>query len=205
MRTGISFTVSSSDRKQLEALVSSGNSLQKHVWRARIVLLSADGVGTQGIMDTTGKSKTTVWRWQARYAEAGVAGLLCDATRPPGKMPTPQGRIDEVIRKTQESPPHEATHWTARAMAKTMGLGVVTVQRIWKAHGLSPHRWRQFKLSNDPAFAEKLRDVVGLYVSPPAHVLPGRRCTASLRGPWCSASTKSRKFKRLTELSPDYL
>jgi hypothetical protein len=86
-------------------------------------------------------------------------------------MPTPQGRIDEVIRKTQESPPHEATHWTARAMAKTMGLGVVTVQRIWKAHGLSPHRWRQFKLSTDPAFAEKLRDVVGLYVSPPAYAV----------------------------------
>ena len=81
-------------------------------------------------MDTTGKSKTTVWRWQARYAKAGVAGLLSDATRPPGKMPTSQHRIDEVIRKTQENPPHEATHWTARAMAKTMVLGVVTVQRI---------------------------------------------------------------------------
>lgn len=171
MRTGISFTVSSSDRNQFEAIIASGNSLQKHVWRTRIVLLSADGVGTQGIMDTTGKSKSTVWRWQARYAEAGVAGLLSDATRPPGKMPTPQGRIDEVIRKTQERPPHEATHWTARAMAKTMELGVVTVQRIWKAHGLSPHRWRQFKLSTDPVFAEKLRDVVGLYVSPPAHAV----------------------------------
>ena len=171
MRTGISFTVSPSDRKQLEALIASGNSPQKHVWRARIVLLSADGVGTQGIMDATGKSKTTVWRWQARFAQSGAVGLLCDATRPPGKAPTSQERVDEVIRKTQESPPHEATHWTGRAMAKAMGLGVVTVQRIWKAHGLSPHRWRQFKLSNDPAFAEKLRDVVGLYVSPPAHAV----------------------------------
>ena len=171
MRTGISFTVSSSDRKQLEAIIASGNSAQKHVWRALIVLLSGDGVGTQGIMNATGKSKTTVWRWQARFSEAGVAGLLSDATRPPGKAPTPQERVDEVVRKTQESPPHEAMHWTARAMAKTMGLGVVTVQRIWKAHGLSPHRWRQFKLSNDPAFAEKLRDVVGLYVSPPAHAV----------------------------------
>lgn len=148
MRTGISFTVSSSDRKQLEAIIASGNSAQKHVWRAWIVLLSADGVGTQGIMDATGKSKTTVWRWQARFAQSGAVGLLSDATRPPGKAPTPQERVDEVVRKTQESPPHEATHWTARAMAKAMGLGVVTVQRIWKAHGLSPHRWRQFKLSN---------------------------------------------------------
>jgi transposase len=171
MRTGISFTVSPSDRKQLEAIIANGNSPQKHAWRARIVLLSADGAGTQAIMTATGKSKTTVWRWQERYAEAGVAGLLCDATRPPGKAPTPRERVDEVIRLTQDKPPHEATHWTARAMAKAMGLGVVTVQRIWKAHGLSPHRWRQFKLSNDPAFAEKLRDVVGLYVSPPAHAV----------------------------------
>ena len=131
-------------------------------------MLSADGTGTQAIMKATGKSKTTVWCWQARYADSGVSGLFSDATRPPGKAPTPQDRVDEVIRLTQEKPPHEVTHWTARAMAKTMGLGVVTVQRIWKARGLSPHRWRQFKLSNDPAFAEKLRDVVGLYVSPPS-------------------------------------
>ena len=171
MRTGISFTVSEIDRKRLEAIVSGRNTPQKHVWRARIVLLSGDGVGTHGIMAATGKSKTTVWRWQARFAEAGVAGLLSDATRPPGKAPIPQERIDEVICKTQEPPQHEATHWTARAMAKTVGLGVVTVQRLWKAHGLSPHRWRQFKLSNDPAFVEKLRDVVGLYVSPPAHAV----------------------------------
>ena len=171
MRTGISFTVSPDDRKQLEAIAAARNTPQKHVWRARIVLLSADGVGTQGIMSATGKSKTTVWRWQARFAEAGVTGLLSDATRPPGKARTAQERVDEVIRLTQEKPPHEATHWTARAMAKATGLGVVTVQRIWKAHGLSPHRWRQFKLSSDPAFAEKLRDVVGLYVSPPAHAV----------------------------------
>jgi len=80
MRTGISFTVSSSNRKQLEALVSNGNTLQKHVWRARIVLLSADGVGTQGIMDTTGKSKTTVWRWQARTLKQALP-VFCP-TRP---------------------------------------------------------------------------------------------------------------------------
>ena len=104
MRTGIFFTVSSSDRKQLEAIVTNGNSPQKHVWRARIVLLSADCAGTQAIMAATGKSKTTVWRWQARYAAAGVAGLLSDATRQPGKAPTLQNHIDEVIRMTQENP-----------------------------------------------------------------------------------------------------
>ncbi len=72
-----------------------------------------------------------------------------------------------------------------------------TCMRGRKAHGLSPHRWRQFKLSNDPAFAAKLHDVVGLYVSPPAHVLPGRRCMASLRGLWCCRWMKSRKFRHL--------
>jgi len=171
MRTGVSFTVSLTDRERLETIIRSRKSAQKHVWRARIVLLSADGVGTAGIMRATGKSKTTVWRWQERFATNGVDGLLSDATRPPGKTPISPERVDQLIRLTQEDPPHQATHWTARAMAKASGLGVATVQRIWKAHGLSPHRWRQFKLSNDPAFVDKLRDVVGLYVSPPAHAV----------------------------------
>ncbi len=171
MRAGISISVSAGDRCRLKAVVADRSSPQKHVWRARIVLLSADGVGTHAIMAASGKSKTTVWRWQARFAQAGVDGLLCDRTRPPGKAPVAPDRVAEVIRLTQSPPPHEATHWTARAMAKAVRLGVVTVQRIWKAHGLSPHRWRQFKLSRDPAFVEKLHDVVGLYVSPPAHAV----------------------------------
>jgi len=101
----------------------------------------------------------------------GVDGLLRDRTRPPGKAPVAAERVAEVVRLTLARPPHQATHWTARAMAKAVGLAVSTVQDIWKAHGLSPHRWRQFKLSNDKAFAEKLRDVVGLYVAPPAHAV----------------------------------
>jgi transposase len=171
MRTGISFIVSTAERKRLEAIISGRNTPQKHVWRARIVLLTADGSGTHGIMATTGKSKTCVWRWQARFAEAGVEGLLSDKTRPPGKTPVPADKVAELVRLTQEPPPHEATHWTARAMARAVGLGVATVQRIWAAHGLAPHRWRVFKLSRDPAFVEKLRDVVGLYVAPPAHAV----------------------------------
>jgi len=171
MRDGISITLESRDREQLEAIVSDRNAAQKHVWRARIVLLSADGVGTNAIMAATAKSKTTVWRWQARFMEAGVDGLLRDKTRPPGKAPVPDGTVAEVVRLTQEPPPHEATHWTAQAMAKTVGLAVSTVQKIWKGHGLAPHRWRSFKLSNDPAFAEKLHDIVGPYVDPPAHAV----------------------------------
>jgi len=171
MRTGISFTVSSDDRDRLEVIVSQPSSPQKHVWRCRIVLLSAGGLGTTAIMAETGKSKTCVWRWQERFMAEGVDGLLREKTRPPGTPKTPDEKVAEVIRLTQDAPPHEATHWTIRAMGKAVGLAASTVREIWKAHGLSPHRWRQFKLSNDRAFAEKLHDVVGLYVAPPAHAV----------------------------------
>lgn len=171
MRTGIHFTLSRADRFRLEGIVAAPSSPQKHVWRSRIVLLSADGLGTSAIMATTGKSKTCVWRWQERFMSEGVAGLLREKTRPPGIPKTADEKVAEVIRLTQSDPPHEATHWTLRAMAKTVGLAASTVRDIWKGHGFSPHRWRQFKLSNDPAFAEKVHDVVGLYVSPPAHAV----------------------------------
>jgi transposase len=171
MRSGISFVVSADDRQRLCAIVADPKSPQKHVWRARIVLLSDAGLGTSAIMRETGKSKTCVWRWQERFMHEGVEGLLRDKTRPPGKAPIPPDRVAWIVRRTQEPPPHEATHWTLRAMAEAAGVAASTVQGIWKAHGLAPHRWRHFKLSNDPAFAEKLSDIVGLYVDPPAHTV----------------------------------
>jgi transposase len=171
MRTGIIFTVSAADRHRLREIAAAPRRPRKHVWRARIILLSDDGLGTSAIMASTGKSKTCVWRWQERFMHEGVDGLLRDKTRPPGKAPVPPERVAWIVRLTQEPPPHEATHWTARAMAKAVGLAVSTVQEIWKAHGLAPHRWCSFKLSNDPAFAEKLTDIVGLYVDPPAHAV----------------------------------
>ena len=167
----MSIIVSSADRQRLEAIVSDPTSAQKHVWRAKIILLTDDGVGTAAIMAGSGKSKTCVWRWQERFMEAGVEGLLRDKTRPPGKAPLPPERVAEIVRLTRTPPPHEATHWTLRAMAKAAGVAASTVQGIWKAHGLSPHRWRQFRLSNDKAFVEKLSDIVGLYVDPPAHAV----------------------------------
>ena len=171
MRTGISIDVSPSARRRLEALVDNRNTAQKHVWRARIVLLSADGVGTAGIMRRTGKSKTCVWRWQERFAEEGVEGLLRDKTRPSRIPPLGPEVAGRVVALTLTEPPHEATHWTAAMMAEAAGISVSSVQRIWRAHGLQPHRVRPFKLSNDPDFVEKLRDVVGLYVDPPAHAI----------------------------------
>jgi transposase len=171
MRPGISITLTAACRNQLEAIIRDRNAPQKHVWRAAIVLLSADGLGTVEIMRRTQKSKTCVWRWQERFAEEGVDGLLRDKTRPSRVKPLAQEVIDKVVALTATEPPHEATHWTSPAMAKAAGISVSSVQRIWRAHGLAPHRLRHFKLSNDPDFVPKLRDIVGLYVDPPAHAV----------------------------------
>ena len=171
MRKGITVTVDAADRARLEAAVANRNSPQKHVWRCRIVLLTADGLGTAAIMQRTGKSKSVVWRWQERFMQEGIDGLLRDKTRPPRILPLSQAVIDRVVALTSTDPPGETTHWTAAAMAKATRISVSSVQRIWRAHGLEPHRVRQFKLSNDKAFANKLRKIVGLYVDPPAHAV----------------------------------
>jgi len=171
MRPGVTIALSAVDRRRLEAIVGNRNASQKHAWRAEIVLLSAGGLGTVEIMRRTGKSKTCVWRWQERFAEEGVDGLLRDKTRPSRVAPLGQEVIDRVVALTATEPPHEATHWTGAAMAEAAGISVSSVQRIWKAHGLAPHRVRRFKLSNDPEFVPKLKDIVGLYVDPPAHAV----------------------------------
>jgi transposase len=151
--------------------VGDRNSPQKHVWRARIVLLTADGGGTAEIMRTAGVSKTAVWRWQERLMQEGVAGLLRDKTRPSRIPPLGSEVAERVVALTLEAPPGETTHCTAEAMAKRSGVSVSSVLRIWRSHGLHPHRMRQFKLSKDPQFAAKVRDIVGLYVDPPAHAI----------------------------------
>jgi transposase len=157
MRTGIKFDVSPPDRLRLEQVVRDRNAPQKHAWRASIILLSADGAGTAAIMRQTGKSKTCVWRWQERYMAAGVDGLLRDKTRPSRIAPLKSAVIDSVVSLTLTVPPGETTHWTAAMMAAASNISASAVRRIWKAHGLQPHRYRQFKLSNDPKFAEKLQ------------------------------------------------
>jgi len=171
MRTGITIDLNAADRCRLEAIAADRNSPQKHVWRSRIILLTADGLGTVEIMRLAGVAKTCVWRWQERFMHQGVDGLLRDKTRPSRVPPLGQAVIARIIAATLEAPPGEMTHWTAPAMALVSGVSVSSVQRIWRKHGLQPHRIRQFKLSNDKRFAEKLRDVVGLYVDPPAHAV----------------------------------
>jgi transposase len=171
MRKDVVVDANAADRARLEAVVANRNSPQKHVWRARIVLLTADGLGTVEIMRRTRKSKTCVWRWQERFMAAGVDGLLHDKTRPSRVPPLPVEVVERVIAMTRSDPPGETTHWTGAAMAETAGISVSSVQRIWRSHGLQPHRVRQFKLSTDPLFAAKLHDIVGLYVDPPAHAI----------------------------------
>jgi transposase len=169
MRTGIAVDVSAADRARPEAIMSDRNSPQKHVWRARIVVLSADGLGTNEIMRRTGKSKTCLWRGQERFMREGVAGLLRDKTRPSRVPPLAPAIGERVVALTQADPPGETTHWTAAAMARLTRISVSSVQRIWRSHGLQPHRARQFKLSRDPESVPKLRNIVGLHIDPPAH------------------------------------
>lgn len=171
MRTGVTVELNTDDRQRLAAIVADRNSPQKHVWRAQIVLLTADGCGTAEIMRRTDTSKTAVWRWQERFMTDGVSGLMRDKTRPSRIPPLGTEVEQHVVARTLEDPPGETTHWTAAAMAREAGISVSSVQRIWRKHGLQPHRMRQFKLSNDPQFAAKLHEIVGLYVDPPAHTV----------------------------------
>lgn len=156
--------VSASDRKRLEAIASDRNRRRKHLERARVVLGSTTGGPVQQIAVGLDVSRPMIWRWQLRFAEAGVE------TRKPGKPPIPAEEVARVAAMTGGAPLDEATHWTGRAMAKT-GISLRSVQRIWQAHQLQPHRVRSFKRSRDPRFTEKLADVVGLYVDPPAHAV----------------------------------
>jgi transposase len=160
-----------SDRDRLEKLVRDRNTAQKVVWRARIVLLAAEGLKASAIAAATSKSQLTVRRWRRRFLAKGVAGLLKDATRPPRRKPLTAEKIAEVVHLTLHTSPPNATHWSVRTMAPVAGLSASSIQRIWSAHGLKPHLTRTFKLSNDKHFVEKVIDVVGLYLDPPDKAL----------------------------------
>jgi transposase len=163
--------VSVEDRARLEAIVGDRNRALKHVARARIILHSAARLSVAEVARRAEVGRPAVWRWQRRFAEAGVDGLLRDASRKPGKAPLGDATVRQVVALTCAEPPGAATHWTGRAMAKASGISLRSVQRIWQAYKLQPHRIRTFKRSNDPEFAAKLEDIVGLYVDPPKHAI----------------------------------
>jgi transposase len=158
-------------RNELEMLTRSRTTEQRVVERARIILCTAQGMTTTETADTIGVSRPTVLLWRRRFADGGVDALLEDAPRSGRPREVDQAKVDAIIKATLETKPKDATHWSTREMARTQGVSPATVQRIWSAHGIKPHLVRTFKLSNDPRFTEKLRDVVGLYLNPPENAL----------------------------------
>ena len=171
MRTSKRIVVNEKDRVHLGQVIRNGNTPQKVVLRARIVLLSANGVSTAEIMRRLSTSTPTISRWRNRYETDGVAGLFKDRSRSGRKRRIEEAKVREVVHRTLQEKPLCATHWSTRSLAKVVGLSPTSVQRIWKAHGLKPHRIRTFKLSRDPRVVEKLQDVVGLYIDPPEHAI----------------------------------
>ena len=171
-RDDICLYVSPANRSRLEAIIKDRNSSRKSVWRAEIVLATGDGAGTNAIMRRTGKSKPCVWRWQERFVEEGVDGLMRDKTRP-SRIPALSEEVKRaVLTKTAKETPANATHWSLTSMAAATGISPSSVGRIWREAGLKPHRVDTFKVSNDPHFEEKVADVVGLYMRPPDDIDP---------------------------------
>src|SRR5436853_3554520 len=171
MSNDSSIQLSPEDRATLEGWVANRNSPQKWVWRARIVLMWAQGDGLTAIVRATGKTKRTAYRWRDRYIARGIEGLKRDATRPSRKPPLSAEVIKRVVDMTLHQKPTAGTHWSVRKLAKVAAISPSSVQRIWAAHELKPHLVKKFKLSNDKKFAEKVEDVVGLYLNPPDKAL----------------------------------
>lgn len=163
--------VASGDREVLEALVRARKTPQKVALRARIVLGAADGRSNHALARELGVTRPTILVWRARYEQAGVAGLLRDAPRPGRRKRISARKVEAIVNATLHTTPRDATHWSARSMARVQGVSEATVRRIWHAHGLQPHRTKTFKLSRDPEFVGKLREIVGLYLNPPDKAL----------------------------------
>ena len=161
--------LSAEDRQTLQRWLTSRSQAlgPKQKLRARIVLMSADGCSTNEIMRVLKVSNPTLNLWRRRFLEEGVEGLLKGKTRPPGKSKIAPEKIEEILTLTMTGKPAAATHWSCRTMSEQVGVSKSTVNAIWKEHGLKPHKVKGFKVSNDPAFEEKLRDVIGLYLDPP--------------------------------------
>jgi len=164
--TALSITLSDEEREQLEAWARRRTSSQALAQRSRIALLAADGLKNTEIAERLGVGRPMVTKWRNRFAEYRLDGLV-DEPRPGQPRRITDAQVEQVIVKTLEGTPKDATHWSTRSMAAEVGLTQTAVHRIWKAFGLQPHRQDAWKLSKDPRFIEKVRDVVGLYLNPP--------------------------------------
>lgn len=168
MRTASVIELTDEQRRQLQRWVRSNTVSVRLARRAKVVLLAAEGMGNREIARELGIGRIQVGRWRERFAEGGVAAIESDMPRSGRKR-----NIDaaEIVRLTTQSTPEGATHWSTRTLAAKAGISDTSVLRIWQANGLKPHLVRTFKISRDPKFAEKLEDIVGLYMSPPEHAL----------------------------------
>jgi len=161
-----SLILSDEERSELKALAGRRKTAQALALRARIVLTCAEGGQNNEVAAKLGVVEATVGKWRRRFVAQRLEGLR-DEPRAGAPRTIDDARIEAVVVNTLESLPKDATHWSSRGMAKESGLSVSSVQRIWRAFSLQPHRMETFKLSTDPDFVAKVRDVVGLYVSPP--------------------------------------
>jgi len=168
MRLASKIELTDEQRRELGRWAKSNTASVRLARRAKIVLLAAEGVDNTEIAQRLGVGRIQVGRWRERFAEGGLAAIEADLPRS-GRKP----RIDaaEIVRLTTQTTPAAATHWSTRSLADQVGISDSSVLRIWQAHGLKPHLVETFKVSRDPKFAEKLEDIVGLYLSPPEHAL----------------------------------
>lgn len=171
MRTAPVIVLSDDESKRLETYARGRSTPARLVLRAKIVLRAARGMRNDEIAEELGVQRKTVGLWRRRFSKQGLLGIEKDAPGRGRPKSIGKDKVAEIVRiTTQESPPN-ATHWSTRDMAKALGVSNSTVMRVWHAHGLKPHLVRTFKLSNDPQFAEKLEDIVGLYLNPPDHAV----------------------------------
>ena len=171
MRVAQPIELNEEDRRKLEQQARGRSIAARVVLRSRIILLAAAGLQNKQIAEKLKVAPRMATLWRDRFSKLGIEGLLKDAPRP-GHPPSITAELTaSLIEKTTQSTPANATHWSTRSMAKEIGISKASVSRIWRAHGLKPHRVTSFKVSNDPQFAEKLEDVVGLYLNPPEHAI----------------------------------
>ena len=169
-KPAVAIELSEVERRELVSLARAQKTGQAMARRARIVLAAATGLENKAICTEVGADANTVGKWRRRFAEHRLDGLL-DEPRPGTPRQIGDDEIAETIRLTLETTPPGATHWSLRSMARAVGYAPSTIHRIWRAFDLQPHRSETFKLSNDPLFVEKVRDIVGLYMAPPERAL----------------------------------
>jgi transposase len=171
MRVAPRIDLSSEDRAALEQQARGRSLPARLVERSRIVLRAADGLQDREIAAELGITPEKAARWRKRFLGGGTEALAKDAPRPGRGRTIKDRKVASIIKLTTSSKPANATHWSTRSMAEKAGVSEATVRRIWRSHGLKPHLSRSFKVSNDPQFAEKLADVIGLYLNPPEHAI----------------------------------